>query len=225
MLEKTSVLERVEIVEKEDLFEEKELANQAADVLGYNLLKTSIKQGFSSSKLRKTLKELDIRPFSIESVRKYKDSALRKANNRHNRLISVMKVGLPLLISGVLAMMIIAGLKDAHVLVPSLAIAFCAVWFLFSVAVTGIPYSFLLMSEERMLVWEKDLIKDYNRPIPEFALQTALDIKEKLPEASFYIEELRTPKKIDPFLIVEYGKEVFYLEVWNEPGFDKVRVE
>jgi hypothetical protein len=70
--------------------------------------------------------------------------------------------------------------------------------------------------------WEVVCIKGYHLPIPEFALQTAIDVKTACPEVALFIEELRTTK--DPFLVAKLGGETYYLEVWNEPGFKQERV-
>ena len=60
--------------------------------------------------------------------------------------------------------------------------------------------------------------------VPEFALQTAVDLKERCPKASFYIEELGIKlRRLDPFLVVEYAGLRYYVEVWNEPNFEQKR--
>jgi len=56
--------------------------------------------------------------------------------------------------------------------------------------------------------------------IPEFALSRAVEIKERLPKARFYVEELMVDKRYDPFLIVACGRERFYIDVWDEPEFE-----
>lgn len=70
----------------------------------------------------------------------------------------------------------------------------------------------------------------YTQPVPEFALQTACDLKEKLPHLEFFVEELvrkteRTRKPMDPFLVVRDSSGTnYYLEVWNEPGYKHERM-
>lgn len=79
--------------------------------------------------------------------------------------------------------------------------------------------------------WEDCPIEEYTRPIPEFALQTAMDLKKLLPGATFQIDELVEDKNVgDPFLVMTYpgddGDEyLYYMEVWNEPGFSGERVK
>lgn len=60
------------------------------------------------------------------------------------------------------------------------------------------------------------------RNVPEFVKAKASEIANLLPDATFTVEQLRTEKKIyDPFLIVSYGDESYYVEVWEEPEFER----
>jgi hypothetical protein len=67
--------------------------------------------------------------------------------------------------------------------------------------------------------WQRTKLNEYSQPIPEFALDKAIKIKEKFPEVDFYIQHLNDPKA-DPFLIATYDREVYYIEAWAEPGFE-----
>lgn len=67
--------------------------------------------------------------------------------------------------------------------------------------------------------WTRCALNKYARPVPEFALSRAIEIKREIPDVTFEIEELVT-QRIDPFLIMRYGNEVHYLDVWDEPGFE-----
>ena len=76
--------------------------------------------------------------------------------------------------------------------------------------------------------------EDCAQPVPEFVLRKAVDIKQELPSAEFYIEHL----KEDPFLIVSLeplrdyqtssntldrfmnDDATAYIEVWAEPKFE-----
>jgi hypothetical protein len=60
------------------------------------------------------------------------------------------------------------------------------------------------------------------RNVPEFVKAKASEIANLLPEATFTVEQLRSEKKIyDPFLIVSYADERYYVEVWGEPEFEQ----
>ncbi len=70
----------------------------------------------------------------------------------------------------------------------------------------------------------------YSRPIPTFALQTAMDVKQRLDaldiKHSFAIYMLeRHARAADPFLVLNAGNHEYYIEVWNEPSFDAKRVD
>jgi len=73
--------------------------------------------------------------------------------------------------------------------------------------------------------WAATPLKSYSHPIPEFVLNKAVQIAEKLPKAQFVIEDLRVrqetrTRNFDPFLIVSLGEEQYYVEVWDEPKFE-----
>jgi len=61
------------------------------------------------------------------------------------------------------------------------------------------------------------------RDAPEFVKAKVREIANLLPDASFTVEQLRSEKKIyDPFLIVSYADESYYVEVWEEPEFEQM---
>ena len=58
--------------------------------------------------------------------------------------------------------------------------------------------------------------------VPEFVRAKAAEIATHLPEATFTVEELRSERRAyDPFLIVSYGEESYYIEVWEEQEFER----
>lgn len=74
------------------------------------------------------------------------------------------------------------------------------------------------------LSWSMTPIDKYNKPIPDFVLHKAIQIKKALPECEILVEELQ--QSPDPFLIVRvkhargYGYEGYYVEVWDESSFE-----
>lgn len=66
--------------------------------------------------------------------------------------------------------------------------------------------------------WHSEALEKYGKPIPEFALSRAIEIKRELPSAQFFIEELRYDP--DPFLYIQVGNVRYYLDVWDEPKFE-----
>lgn len=67
--------------------------------------------------------------------------------------------------------------------------------------------------------WSKTSLESYEQPVPEFVLEKAIRLKEKLPEVRFYVQHMRDPKA-DPFLVASYGREIYYVEAWDEPRFE-----
>ncbi len=58
--------------------------------------------------------------------------------------------------------------------------------------------------------------------VPEFVKAKAADIATHLPDATFTVEELRSERRAyDPFLIVSYSDESYYIEVWDESIFER----
>lgn len=75
--------------------------------------------------------------------------------------------------------------------------------------------------EDTFLQWEKFSIQRYDKPIPEFVLNKAIEIRERIPLVQFEVEELtENPVNNDPFLIARLGAESYYIEVWHEPSFE-----
>ncbi len=70
------------------------------------------------------------------------------------------------------------------------------------------------------VAWRRTKLARFQGEIPEFALSRAIEIKERLPKARFYVDELTVDKRYDPFLIVACGRERFYIDVWDEPEFE-----
>lgn len=84
--------------------------------------------------------------------------------------------------------------------------------------------------------WASKNLCSYEKKIPEFALQTACDLKKLLPSVSLYVDEVHVQRmpQPDPFLyaVIENGTSTlpdrqstrrYYLEVWNEPKYKQQR--
>jgi hypothetical protein len=69
-------------------------------------------------------------------------------------------------------------------------------------------------------IWHRVPLRGYNGEVPGFALSHAMDIKERMPTAEFEVEELRVDKRYDPFLVVSCRRERFYIDGWDERGFE-----
>lgn len=78
----------------------------------------------------------------------------------------------------------------------------------------------------RVASWKVYRLDQYSKPVPEYVLEKALQIKRECPAAGFQIEELDVVK--DPFLIVTGPGELrgsivipqrYHIEVWDEAEF------
>jgi hypothetical protein len=71
--------------------------------------------------------------------------------------------------------------------------------------------------------WNVTSLIGYAGPVPQSVLHQALRIKERLPEAEFFVHQFVQKKKVlDPFLVVRYGGHEHFIAVWDEPGFGAV---
>lgn len=84
--------------------------------------------------------------------------------------------------------------------------------------------------------WHSTILKKYYKPIPDYAIQTALDITRSAEKCgleekpSLHVEEMIekvnhniTRLDFDPFLVVRICGVDYYVEVWNEPKFNQKR--
>lgn len=201
-----SVLERVKI----DIPDNVTLHREAKQLLGYKATQSS-----NLDLLLKTMKDLDIRPFTSESVNKYKQ---QKAGVLGIILGMMCVLGLiTAILFGIIAGLLlvfgvqISGEICAWVLVPSIS----------AVAISAVVIPSIVVMTTGIHEWKKHDIASYQLPIPDFALQTAVDLTKRCPFVKFYVEQLEH----DPFLIAWLEEpnggayHEWYLEVWNEPGY------
>ena len=74
--------------------------------------------------------------------------------------------------------------------------------------------------------WNQQDIGKYRKPIPEYVLNKAIQVKKAMPDVIIRVEHLE--ENPDPFLVVgtkhpDYQclmAEEYYIEVWEEPKFE-----
>ena len=192
------------------------LADEASELLHYQNAKQSLAHAGQS--LRKAMKELDIRPFTIESIKKYKSKQLWKANIR---VYKAAAVGFGAAILGAAIMSATIAYGVAAWGVPGVVLAIIGTIGGLACILSNDPPKGL---ERRS--WQREWLSGTSVAVPEFALQTAIDIKKRVPGVLFAVEhlaEVRNPIQADPFLVAIFNGEAFYLEVWNEPGYKQQR--
>jgi len=232
------LLERGEVrpmVVSDELIDYSEFAVEVKEKLGYfHLVEEQIQKETKSKEnkkvvlqneeLTRAIKELDIMPFTKRALKKYKEHVAHFAKPKVVRIGECVG-GIGMFIAGVGLSIGIVG-----VIIDFLSITNVLLWSFF-----GVPWGLVLLivgtgvlggGREFNVEWRKCLLSLYSKPVPEFVLQTALDIKERCSDALFFIEELYVEEvvKRDPFLIVQVkGGPAYYIEVWNEPKFKKER--
>jgi hypothetical protein len=224
------------------------LAEEAEKLLGYGTLKaklpTLVKRSTLKERcgvLRQALTKLDDPPFTPESVTKYKKRmewrALPWRERTKEWFLQLAAVACILfVIDGVLALIAWG---------TELAVAGTLGWI--CLGLFGSVVVFLLSALfacERYTVyrewvfisyraeWQAIPISKYTEPIPEFALQTAVDLQKQFDDIQFEVEELVLkrndlpfPSLFDPFLVAKLPDgSRYYLEVWNEPDFKGKRM-
>lgn len=72
--------------------------------------------------------------------------------------------------------------------------------------------------------WKRTILKHYRKPVPNFALLTALEVQTHHPGVECFIVEF---ERVDPFLLLHdpITKEEAYVEVWGEPSYRATRLK
>lgn len=220
--------------ELDQLYAFEQLAMTAADTLGYKESLTQLPKLLEDAEkrvsLKKAMTELGIETFSAKAVERYQSKSARRATPLISKAIAWVLTIAVLLFCGAgvtfiisLVACIVCGMAEDLTVPTWLAVI---TWTSLGVAVAN--FVGIGVTDGKKLTyaeWAPIPIGEYTRPIPEFALQTAVDLKAKCPEAKFFIEELQLKERtLDPFLVVHDSQgNKHYLEVWNEPGFIQKR--
>ena len=150
--------------------------------------------------------EAGVRPFDRATVDRYKEKVLYQKNWWF--LKWVMAVGLIL------------------VAIPAtLAIVYnsplCLLGLIGSAILTAI-FAGICAAHTIQQTWTSDYLRNYAQAVPEYALQTALDVRRAAgagESVSIWVEFLKESPRSDPFLVVRIDGNSYYLEVWDEPDF------
>lgn len=195
-----------------------DLPGEAEEVLGYQRLSHHEQALRQLSRLEETLATLGVRPFTQQSVDKYKRRCERIVTPLWGRLANASFAAGFLLVLLAFPSLILSSLLSW----ASISFYLAAAALLGTVAgLSGLVLGNFRLRERRWVMHE---LGSYTEPVPEFALQTALDIKRLNPEVEFCICSLEERRVvIDPFLVMrvrENGlRRDYYLEVWNESAF------
>lgn len=167
------------------------------------------------SGLRKALYKLNIAPFTAESVEKYQKKVTKRLNDRLDNIV----LGGLLATFACLIGMFAGWLFSYGTIYWCLAFGCCLITTIASVLIFSIP------ELDRDYFWEKTLVKEYTKPIPERVRDRIGELERELPKAKIYIVGIKSVP--DPFaLIVYFDKkigfnETIYFDVWDERDFQK----
>lgn len=213
----TLVREKTKIAEKID----PDFASDVYQKLGYTALKRSI----SHSQVITLLQQAEISPFTSSSVRKYKKEMLDKVNTPYKRANLMEAMG---------ALLIVVAFFTFLFAIPFFTLVSSTNFscYVFTIAGIGVIISCIvgacfLCNKTKGLglySWVMTPIEEYSLPIPEYALQSAMFIKDKFPDATFCVDSLEFKRRVlDPFLVMKLDGRNYYIEVWNESDYKKER--
>lgn len=180
--------------------------------------------------LVKALRRLDIMPFTQKSVARYKKKVAWKATRIRERIVLILGfVGLGLLATALLSF--IVGLSLFWTIGSTIMLKVGTVTII-GALLCGVTFGISMENMTRWeAVWNEHSLEYYTGQVPEFALQSALDLKRECSFSDvklyFEIDEMTMQRKprLDPFLIVYVsGGPKHYIEVWNEPKYKQERV-
>lgn len=177
--------------------------------------------GLNQEVVTRIEKATGLRPFTHQSVAAYKEEARRAANRRA-----------PLGVAWFLASVFGVVVSGCCLFATGSVTAGVNWWFLLPLAAclasTVSAVDWCRRTAGRW-GWNHHGIRTYQEPVPEFVLQTALDVTKEFGLSAlndhFAICALQRERaSADPFLVFYYKGDTYHLEVWNEPGYKQQRI-
>lgn len=208
----TGLLERVDLkCDGPDEFAEK-----CRKELGYS----AIAKSFVDNRVLECFRQLGIRPFDNKTVEAYKAKKQKQANDQEwlpwYRICQWISIGICLIATG-------------------LVIGSGSPWFFLIAVLAVVPASVYHDGKAEFRdewTWDNTNLKNYNKAIPKYALEVALQVQEHFQDDKDHyvlcVDELvyeQRKKTLDPFLFLRvYPSDArYYLEVWDEPDFGAKR--
>jgi hypothetical protein len=221
------ILERAPVihVDPEELINHKILINAEKQLKYRHPAKLKI---ISENELTNALRIVGLKPFTLESVERYKEAEVKKHQEHpimgflrdHRDVIGDFSIRTILFC--VVACIVLAFLLDGKVL--KLWETISVILLVFSIGLL-ICEAYLSPKPKIDARWRRSQLNEYGAPVPEFALATALELHQRLPGIRFEIDELLVNRvRCDPFLVATYNDVEYYVEVWSEPGYKQERM-
>lgn len=175
---------------------------------------------YASAKLGEVLFGLNIKPFTKESVEKYKKEKVLELETKNR--VGFFARHLFLLVAIFAYTLFVAALvlanADPSFLGGALGIFGCIAGILLVTRVSD-----ACEDEESNWGWERLSFRVYDKSIPAPVAVEMRRVREELPDAKFeveYLVRMKDRKVFDPFLVVKYAECEYYIEVWDEQSFD-----
>ncbi len=233
--EALSLLERKDVkkstpVERQEFVAE--LAAKSKKLLDYDPAAAGIEEGELVSP-EAVLAELEIKPFTAESVTKYQNEMIwgsapwlvRFYGTRWGAALDYFTHVLTFASIGGILLSIVGFCVEVSWTRPGWLMGISIAGAVLSLAVGILVFG--KAAEYKHAKWNRVRIRNCQVAIPTFAISTAIQIKERLPAAEFFVETLErgefVKERLDPFLALFVGHQIFYLEVWDEEGFHHPR--
>lgn len=208
------------------------LADEAKELLGYHpgVCERTKLMGETQSRvsLKQAMQELCVDPFSSTSVQAYQNRMRNRGTPIVSRILVSCWPRVEFLLEwgfygGCIAVLagIVSGICSKIGYEAFMTLGQTGIGFLVAAICLIFVVSTANLLKVKVAEWRSILISEYAGLIPDFALQTAVDLKRKCPGIELSVEELRFKNVVlDPFLVAkDAGGTKYYLEVWNEPGF------
>ncbi|MFA6072104.1 MAG: hypothetical protein WC810_26360 [Janthinobacterium sp.] len=196
--------------------------DQASALFGYKVPQNEKRR--KSEFLRTKLQELNIFPFTNESVWEYQMAAvtaktLEKAERcfKTEKTLAVVVACVPLLIAIVFlitAIFFFEQKTEVRVFTAVAAITFGIVSLRNFWKYKKLKISDLM--DHISVRWDEKSLDGYGNRIPVDVLEMAVLIKKTVTEATFTVEEMED--YADPFLVVKLGHEVLYIACYEYQG-------
>lgn len=192
----------------------------------------------SQTGMRKVLHDLAIDPFDMQTVKEYKEKALKPYKWRsilfswYIPIDNCLKIGTLTSAAILLVAALIIPIVAAH---STLITANDSLNYLWWMAFTPICLFISVgvfdkaMQKLKTASWKFEWLMKYKQPIPEFVQQTVDDIKASGQQCDIFIDYMAIENVIlpDPFLVLRCVENCqivdYYVEVWNEK-YQKKRV-
>lgn len=214
---KVADIEKVKVTANTELMLNTKLHTDAKNLLNYDATHIPV-----YGELTQVLNKLDIEPLNRLQVERYKEKKTSRSFTNIQRVVfMLLAVQIAAIITCYAAIM--NHIRCWDDLCWSLGLGSVFMWVVYSC------WQDERQRVQRYVFWERTTIGTYDGFIPPHILQKACEIKHELPSAQITIDRQMTkdtrwynPKPApDPFLVAKLGNEEFYIDVWNEPEFER----